>query len=68
MTVNVNDRVLKDTDLSSAFFLFIWWTILTFTLTLYDIFVCLFVCFDSLHPSQQFFSHVGSGLRGFNYY
>ena len=25
-----------------------------------------FVWFDSLHPSQQFFSHVGTGLRGFN--
>ena len=22
----------------------------------------LFVCFDSLHPSQQFFSHVGNDL------
>ena len=24
-----------------------------------------FVCFDSLCPSQQFFSHVGTGLPGF---
>ena len=24
--------------------------------------------FDSLHPSQQFFSHVGTGLPGFNQY
>ena len=26
------------------------------------------VCFDSLHPSQQFFSHVGSGLPRLNQY
>ena len=24
------------------------------------------VCFDSYHPSQQFFSHVGTGLPGLN--
>ena len=31
------------------------------------LFVCLFVLnFDSLHPSQQFFSHVGTGLPGLN--
>ena len=24
--------------------------------------ISLLVCFDSLHPSQQFFSHVGTGL------
>ena len=24
----------------------------------------LFVCVDSLRPSQQFFSHVGTGLSG----
>ena len=23
-----------------------------------------FVCFDALHPSQQFFNHVGTGLHG----
>ena len=28
----------------------------------------LFVLFDSLHPSQQFFSYVGMGLPGFNQY
>ena len=28
----------------------------------------LFVCFDSLHPSQQFFSHVGTGLPGLKQY
>ena len=27
-----------------------------------------FVCFDSLHPSKQFFSHVGMGLPGLNQY
>ena len=27
-----------------------------------------FVCFDSLHPSQQFFSHVRTGLSGLNQY
>ena len=27
---------------------------------------CLFVCFDSLHPSQQFFSHDRTGLPGLN--
>ena len=26
----------------------------------------LFVCFDSLHPSQQFFSYVGTGFPGLN--
>ena len=35
-------------------------------------FVCfdsyVFVCFDSLHPCQQFFSHVGTGLSGLNQY
>ena len=30
--------------------------------------VCLFVLFDSLHPSQQFFSYVGTGLPGLNQY
>ena len=29
-------------------------------------FKCLFVCFDSLHSSQQFFSHVRTGLPGLN--
>ena len=29
--------------------------------------VC-FVCFESLCPSQHFFSHVGIGLRGLNQY
>ena len=28
----------------------------------------LFVCFDSLHPCQQFFSHVGKGFPGLNQY
>ena len=28
----------------------------------------LFVCFDSLLPSQQLFSHVGTGLPGLNQY
>ena len=28
----------------------------------------LFVCFDSLLPSQQFFSYVGTGLPGLNQY
>ena len=27
---------------------------------------CLFVYFDSLHPSQQFFSHDRTGLPGLN--
>ena len=27
-----------------------------------------FVCFDSLHSSQQFFSHVGMGLPWLNQY
>ena len=31
-------------------------------------FVCLFVGFDSLCPSQQSFSYVGMGLPGFNQY
>ena len=26
------------------------------------------VCFDSLHPSQQFLSHVKTGLPGLNQY
>ena len=30
--------------------------------------VFLFVCFDSLCASQQFFSHVRTGLPGFNNY
>ena len=30
--------------------------------------VLLFICFDSLHPSQQFFSHVGTSLPGLNQY
>ena len=30
--------------------------------------VNLFVCFDSLHPSQQFFSHVETGLPGLKQY
>ena len=31
---------------------------------------CFFVCVDALHPSQQFFSHVGtiSYLPGLNQY
>ena len=29
---------------------------------------CLFVCFDSLHASKQFFSHVRMGLPGLNQY
>ena len=29
---------------------------------------CLFVYFDSLRPSQYFFSHVGTGLPGLNQY
>ena len=28
----------------------------------------LFVCFDSLRPSQQSFSYVGTDLPGFNQY
>ena len=28
----------------------------------------LFVWFDSLHPSQQFFSHLEMGLPGLNQY
>ena len=28
----------------------------------------IFVCFDSLHPSQQFLSYVGTGLPGLNQY
>ena len=31
-------------------------------------FVCLFVWFSSLHPSQQFFSHVGTDLLRLNQY
>ena len=34
-----------------------------------EIFLCgevSFVCFDPLHPSQQFFSYVGKGLPGLN--
>ena len=27
-----------------------------------------FVCFDALHPSQKFFSHVGMGLPGLTPY
>ena len=27
---------------------------------------CLFVCFDSLRPSQQFSGHFGTGLPGLN--
>ena len=27
---------------------------------------CLFVYFDYLHPSQQFFSYIGMGLPGLN--
>ena len=30
--------------------------------------LCWFVWFDSLHPSQQFFSYVGMGLPGLNQY
>ena len=30
--------------------------------------ICLFVCFDSLRPSQHFFSHVGTGLPALNQY
>ena len=30
--------------------------------------ICLFVWFDSLLPSQQFFSYVGTGLPGLNQY
>ena len=33
----------------------------------HDFFVFL-VWFDSLRPSQQFFSHVGTGLPGLNQY
>ena len=29
---------------------------------------CQFVYFDSLGPSQHFFSHVGTGLTGLNQY
>ena len=29
---------------------------------------CLFVCFEALHPSQQFFSFIGRGLPEFNHY
>ena len=29
---------------------------------------CLFVLFDSLHPSQHFFSYVLTGLPGLNQY
>ena len=29
---------------------------------------CLFVWFDSLHPSPQIFSYVGTGLPGLNQY
>ena len=29
---------------------------------------CLFAGFDSLRPSQQFFSYVGMGLPGLNQY
>ena len=28
----------------------------------------LFVCLDSLHPSQQFFSYLGTSLPGLNQY
>ena len=28
----------------------------------------MFTCFDTLHPSQQFFSHVWMGLPGLNQY
>ena len=28
----------------------------------------LLVCFDSLHPSQEFFSQVVTGLPGLNHY
>ena len=39
--------------------------------TFRDLFVwfeILLVCFDSLCPSQQFFSYVGTGLPGLNQY
>ena len=32
------------------------------------LFVCLFVWFDSLRPSQQFFRYVKTGLHGLNQY
>ena len=32
------------------------------------LFGVIFVCVDSLCPSQQFFSHVGMGLPGLNQY
>ena len=41
---------------------------MTISKDLFHLFVCLFVCFDSLRPSQQFFSHVGTGLPGLNQY
>ena len=31
-------------------------------------FACLLDCFDSLRPSQLFFSYVGTGLPGLNQY
>ena len=39
----------------------------THKVTLYPV-ELLFVLFDSLHPSQQFFSNVGTGLPGLNQY
>ena len=45
------------------------WIIFKF---IYKYFACLylwwFVCFNTLCPSQQFFSHVGTGLPGLNHY
>ena len=29
---------------------------------------CILFCFDSLRPSQQFFSYVWTGLQGLNQY
>ena len=31
-------------------------------------YINMFVCFESLRPSQQFFSYVGMGLSGMNPY
>ena len=38
-----------------------------FTIKL-TVYYCMFVWFDSLRPSQQFFSDVGKGLPGLNQY
>ena len=45
------------------------YTVFTINLVHYFcFFINIFGCFDSLHPSQQLFSHVGMGLPGLDQY